>query len=118
MDDELTIRELIKEVLSADGHEFIMADSGQKALELLRTKGADLAIIDRNMPGMTGVDLVQAVRAIPQHRGVKLLMCTAASVTKEIDEAFAAGADDYILKPLQFATLIAKVSKALASPPR
>ena len=41
-------------------------------------------------------------------------MCTAASVTAEIDEAFAAGADDYVLKPLNFPALLAKVAKALA----
>jgi CheY-like chemotaxis protein len=43
-------------------------------------------------------------------------MCTGASMTREIDEAFAAGADDYVLKPLNFAALIAKVAKTLAAP--
>lgn len=115
-DDEESIRDLVKEVLSGDGHEFLLAENGAQALELLRSQGADLAIIDRNMPGMSGIEVVQAVRANPKYAKVRLLMCTAASVTKEIDEAFAAGADDYVLKPLNFPALLAKVAKALAKP--
>lgn len=113
-DDEEPIRDLIKEVLAAEGHEFLLAENGAQALELLRLKGADLCIIDRNMPGMSGIDVVKVIRSNPKLDKVKLLMCTAASVTAEIDEAFNAGADDYVLKPLNFPALLAKVAKALA----
>ena len=115
-DDEEAIRDLVKEVLSAEKHEFLLAENGTQALELLRTKGADLAIIDRNMPGLSGIDVVKVIRSTPKLDKVKILMCTAASVTSEIDEAFAAGADDYVLKPLNFPALLAKVAKALAKP--
>lgn len=115
-DDEEAIRDLVKEVLSAEKHEFLLAENGAQALELLRSKGADLAIIDRNMPGLSGIDVVKVIRSTPKLDKVKILMCTAASVTSEIDEAFAAGADDYVLKPLNFPALLAKVAKALAKP--
>lgn len=118
VDDEESIRDLIKEVLSSGGHEFVLAASGAEAFEAMRKKAPDLAIVDRNMPGMTGIEVVQLIRQNPKTAGMKVLMCTGASVTKEIDEAFAAGADDYVLKPLNFAQLIGKVTKALASPPR
>lgn len=114
-DDEDSIRGLIKEVLSTGGHEFLLAENGAQALELLRTKGADLAIIDRNMPGLSGIEVVKVIRANPKFAKVKILMCTAASVTMEVDEAFAAGADDYVLKPLNFPALLAKVAKALSA---
>lgn len=115
-DDEEAIRDLIKEVISSAGgdHEFLLAENGAKALDLAKSKGADLAIIDRNMPGLSGIEVVQALRLNPKLAKLKILMCTAASVTKEIDEAFAAGADDYLLKPLNFQALIGKVVKALA----
>lgn len=116
VDDEEFIRDLIKEVLMSQGHEFEMADSGAAAFEVLRKKTVDLAIVDRNMPGMTGIEVVQLIRQNPKTKGLKVLMCTASSVTKEIDEAFNAGADDYILKPLSFPALLGKVAKALASP--
>lgn len=115
VDDEEYIRDLIKEVLSAQGHEFDLADGGAAALEILRKKIVDLAIVDRNMPGMGGIELVQLIRQNPKTKGLKVLMCTGASVTKEIEEAFAAGADDYIMKPLNFPALLATVAKALAA---
>ena len=115
-DDEESIRDLIKEVLSADGHEFHLAADGKQVFEVLRSKTIDLAIVDRNMPGMSGIEVVQLMRQNPKTSKIKVLMCTGASVTKEIDEAFSAGADDYVLKPLNFAQLLAKVAKVLASP--
>jgi CheY-like chemotaxis protein len=114
VDDEESIRDLIKEVLLAQGHEFELASNGVEAFEILRKKTIDLAIVDRNMPGMTGIEIVQLIRQNPKTKSLKVLMCTGSSVTKEIDEAFAAGADDYILKPLSFAVLLGKVAKALA----
>jgi DNA-binding response OmpR family regulator len=118
VDDEESIRELIKEILSAAGHELQLAADGAMAFEILKKKPVDLAIVDRNMPGMTGIEVVQLIRLNPKTSTMKVLMCTGSSVTKEIDEAFSAGADDYVLKPLNFAQLIAKVAKALAAPPR
>ncbi|MBI5247250.1 MAG: response regulator [Elusimicrobia bacterium] len=116
VDDEEFIRDLIKEVLTPQGHEFELAANGSEAFELMRKKTIDLAIVDRNMPGMTGIEVVQLIRQNPKTKTMKVLMCTASSVTKEIDEAFNAGADDYILKPLSFPALLGKVAKALASP--
>ena len=115
VDDEESIRDLIKEVLSTESHEFYLAGDGAQAFEILRKKSVDLAIVDRNMPGMTGIEVVQLIRQNPKTAAVKVLMCTGASVTKEIDEAFAAGANDYVLKPLNFAQLLAKVAKALGT---
>ncbi len=118
VDDEEYIRDLIKEVLMGQGHEFDLAADGVGAFEILRKKTIDLAIIDRNMPGMSGIEIVQLIRQNPKTKGLKVLMCTGSSVTKEIDEAFNAGADDYILKPLSFPALLSKVAKALATPPK
>jgi len=117
VDDEESIRELIKEVLSTGDHEITLAADGAQAFDALRKKPIDLAIVDRNMPGMTGIEVVQLIRQNPKTSSLKVLMCTGASVTKEIDEAFAAGADDYVLKPLNFAQLLGKVAKALGTAP-
>lgn len=118
VDDEESIRDLIKEVLSVGGHEFFLAADGKQAFDIVRSKAIDLAIVDRNMPGLSGIEVVQAMRQNPKTSKIKVLMCTGSSVTKEIDEAFSAGADDYVLKPLNFAQLMGKVAKALASPPK
>ena len=114
VDDEDSIRELIKEVLSMDGHTLETAGDGAQALELIRKTNFDLVILDRNMPTMTGIQALAILRSNPSYKGLKVLMCTSASVTKEVDEAFAAGANDYILKPINLAMLQGKVKKHLA----
>lgn len=114
VDDEESIRELIKEVLSINGHTFDMAGNGAEALELIRAKKFDLVIMDRNMPKMTGVQAVAMLRTNPSYKDLKVLMCTSASVAKEVDEAFQAGANDYILKPINLQLLSGKVQKHLA----
>ena len=119
VDDEEFMRDFIKEVLSStNNHTFHFAAGGAEAFEVLRKKPLDLAIVDRNMPGMTGIEVVQLIRQNPKTVSLKVLMCTSSSLTKEIDEAFASGADDYVLKPMILAQLAAKVAKLLAAPPR
>ena len=118
VDDEESIRDLIKEILRTQDHETAAAEGGTQALDILRKKEFDLAIVDRNMPGVSGIDFVKLVRLNSKLSRLKVLMCTASSVNKEVDEAFEAGADDYVLKPLNFPVLLGKVAKLLASPPR
>lgn len=113
VDDEESIRELIRMVLETNGHTFDLAADGSEALERLRKAKYDLVIMDRNMPKMTGVQALTVLRTNPAFKDLKVLMCTSASVAKEVDEAFQAGANDYILKPLNLQLLASKVSKAL-----
>jgi CheY-like chemotaxis protein len=115
VDDEESIREIMQEVLSSNSHEIALAADGAQAFDILRRNPVDLAIVDRNMPGMTGIEIVRLIRENPKTAGLKVLMCTGASVTKEIDEAFAAGADDYVLKPINFPQLLGKIAKALGT---
>jgi CheY-like chemotaxis protein len=117
VDDEAAIRELIQEVLSMDGHTCDQADNGASALEKLKAGGKyDLMIMDRNMPKMTGIQALQLLRSNAAFKELKVLMCTSASVNREVEEAFEAGATDYILKPINLAMLSGKVKKHLGLP--
>lgn len=113
VDDEISLREMVKEMLMMSEHDVDTAENGSEALEAIREKSYDMVIIDRNMPGMSGVDVIKMVRANPKYEKLKIMMLTAASVTKEIDEAFAAGATGYIIKPLNIKQLLDKVAAAL-----
>ncbi len=115
VDDEESIRALIREVLSLSSHTFEEAGNGAEALERIRATKYDLVIMDRNMPRMDGIQALTLLRASPQFKDLKVLMCTSSSVTKEVDEAFAAGANDYILKPINLQALVKKVAKALGA---
>ena len=112
-DDEEQIRELLKEVLGMQGYQIDTAVNGREAVERLKTQKYDLLILDRNMPIMTGIEAVQAIRADPQCHGQKILMFTSASIVTEIDEAFRSGADDYLLKPLNLTAILQKVKTIL-----
>ena len=107
---------MVGQALSEAGHESVGAADGEEALKLLKSVTVDLAIVDRNMPGISGVDVIRAIRANPKTAALKVLMCTGDSVTKDVEEAFAVGANDYVLKPINFPQLLAKVGKALGAP--
>lgn len=94
-----------------DGHTCDEAGTGSEALERIRAKEYGLVIMDRNMPRMTGLQALQILRANRKYADLKVIICTSASVTREVDEAFAAGANDYILKPLNLQLLTDKVRK-------
>lgn len=116
IDDDEMVRGLIKEVVLMAGHTCDEAVNGSEGLAQLRKSKYDLVIIDRNMPVMNGIQALTTLRAFPQYKDLKVLMCTSASVTKEVEEAFAAGATDYILKPINLQGLIDKIGKHLGKP--
>ncbi len=118
VDDEASIRDLIKEVLTMEGHTSEEAATGAEALDSVRKKRFDLVIMDRNMPKMGGIEAVKRLRASPASHALKVIMCTSAGMVNEVDEAFAAGATDYVMKPIDLKRLVEKVAKHCAAGPR
>ncbi|MBI5200174.1 MAG: response regulator [Elusimicrobia bacterium] len=113
MDDEASIRELIKEILTSQGHVVDRGVDGRDAVQLTRKNPYQLVILDRNMPHMTGIEALQLIRMDAKLKGLKVLMFTSASVIREVDEAFQAGADDYLLKPVNIKSVVEKVQSIL-----
>jgi len=99
VDDETEIRDLIKDVLVVGGHSIETAANGAAALALLRGKRYDVVILDRNMPGISGIEVLAQLRRLPSCKGVKVMMCTASGTMGDVDDALSAGADDYLVKP-------------------
>ena len=110
VDDDSTIQDLIKEVLSMQDHTFDTAEKGSEALQKIRKSRFDLVILDRGLPEMDGIQVLKLLRTSPGCAGLKVLMCTGAGMLSDVDEALQAGASDYIVKPLDFAKLNAKVT--------
>ena len=112
VDDFSTMRRIIKNLLRDLGftntHE---ADDGNTALPVLKTGNFDFLVTDWNMPGMTGIDLLKAVRADPDLASLPVLMVTAESKRDQIIEAAQAGVNGYVVKPFTAATLEEKISK-------
>ncbi len=110
--DFSTMRQIIKYLLRALGfsntHE---ADDGNTALPLLQSGNFDFLVTDWNMPGMTGIELLKAVRADANLVKLPVLMVTAESKREQIVEAAQAGVNGYVVKPFTAVTLEEKISK-------
>ena len=112
VDDFSTMRRIIKNLLRELGfnntHE---ADDGTSALPMLQNGDFDFLITDWNMPGMTGLDLLKAVRADPKLKDLPVLMVTAEAKRDQIVEAAQAGVNGYIVKPFTAQTLKEKIER-------
>src|ERR671917_2744858 len=111
VDDEPGMRQLLSHVFGRAEHSVRAAESGAKALELLRQEPADLVISDVKMPDMNGIELLRRVREFLPDAAVVLM--TAFATVETAREAFKLGADDFIQKPFDVDELKLIVSKAL-----
>ena len=112
VDDFSTMRRIIKNLLRDLGftntHE---ADDGVTGLPMLKSGDFDFLVTDWNMPGMTGIDLLKAVRADQKLSTLPVLMVTAEAKRDQIVEAAQAGVNGYVVKPFTAAALKEKIEK-------
>ena len=112
VDDFSTMRRIIKNLLNDLGFANISeADDGNTALPVLKKGGFDFLVTDWNMPGMTGIELLKAVRADEKLNTLPVLMVTAEQKREQIVEAAEAGVNGYIVKPFTAQTLKEKIDK-------
>jgi two-component system phosphate regulon response regulator PhoB len=118
VDDNPDIRHLVSYIIQEAGHSVLTAGNGEEALELVRTNEFDLALLDVRMPGMSGIELCGELRADHSRRRMPIIMVTAHASAAHIDAAYAAGADDYVVKPFRPQELVHRVEAALAKASR
>lgn len=112
VDDFSTMRRIIKNLLKELGFSNIdEADDGVTALPMLQQGQYDFLVTDWNMPGMTGIDLLKAVRTDPALAQLPVLMVTAEAKREQIIMAAQAGVNGYIVKPFNGPTLKEKIEK-------
>jgi adenylate cyclase len=109
VDDQPPNLRLLEAVLSPRGYRVIMASSGEQALELLPSSGADLVLLDIVMPGIDGYEVCRRIRSTPETAFLPVVMITA-SGHQEKARAIEAGADDFISKPFDQSELLARVA--------
>lgn len=114
VDDEPQLRRVMRAALTKQGYIIGDVRSGEAALEKLRDERYDLVILDRNMPGMGGVE---ACRAIREHSDIGIIMLTVRKSEPDRIEALDAGADDYITKPFSMPELLARIRANLRRVP-
>jgi len=113
VEDEAHIASGLRFNLEADGHEVVLADTGEAALELVAKHPGrvDLIVLDVMLPGMDGFAVASQIRA---HGWlVPILMLTARGRAEDVLKGFEAGADDYLPKPFELTILIARIHALL-----
>jgi DNA-binding response OmpR family regulator len=108
-EDDRDIAELISHYLKKAGWTAHVAAAGDQALAYLRNHPVDVVILDLMLPGMSGLDVCQALRADPATAGIPVIMLTARAEESDRIRGLELGADDYVAKPFSPNELVARV---------
>jgi two-component system, chemotaxis family, chemotaxis protein CheY len=112
VDDFSTMRRIVKNLLRDLGFtNTYEADDGSTAWPMLQSGDFDFVVTDWNMPGMTGIELLQKIRADERLKTIPVLMVTAEAKRDQIVAAAQAGVNGYVVKPFTAAALKEKIEK-------
>ena len=114
VEDDEDIQEIVVSVLSRAGYDVLVEGEGEAGLAAALSQQPDLVILDWMMPGLSGVEVCRAMRADPRAKDIAVLMLTSKAQEADIDQAFTAGADDYMVKPFRGRELVSRVQTLTA----
>jgi len=114
VDDNAENREVLGRRLARRGHAITEAEDGASALALVARQRFDLVLLDVNMPGMDGFEVLRALRQTHSAADLPVIMATARDASEDIVRALELGANDYVTKPIDFKVALARVSVHLA----
>ena len=113
VDDQKSMREMVRIVLQSSGHNVTLAEDGAQALSIARDNSYDLVISDINMPNMNGISLVSKLKLLPAYKFTPVLMLTTETSSYKKDKAKAFGASGWLTKPFDPDRLNNAVTKLL-----
>jgi CheY-like chemotaxis protein len=113
VDDEADSRSIIQCRLEWCHYEVISAGNGEEALKIVEDEKPELVLLDTNMPVMNGLEMLERMRKNPALRDIPVIMVTALCERQHIDAASAYGIAGYVTKPIDFTSLLDKISDIL-----
>jgi two-component system, chemotaxis family, chemotaxis protein CheY len=114
VDDSPTMRRIVINALKVFGIEdVVQAEDGQDGMNKLKSEKIDFIITDWNMPNMTGLELIKAVRSDEELKNIPILMVTTRGLKQDIIEALKAKANNYVVKPFTPQVLKEKIAAVL-----
>ena len=115
VDDSAVIRKVIRNAVEVLGHDFMEAENGQVALQLLEKNHPEikLVLLDWNMPVMDGIATLKAIKSHPQFSAIPVMMVTTEAEKGNIAMAIQAGASNYLMKPFAHEDLLMRIMQTL-----
>ena len=116
-DDDAMHRDLLTDVLQAEGYATLMAENGQRAIELARSAMPCLILMDVQMPVLDGLSAIKVLKAAPDTRSIPAIAITALAMQDDRARMLEAGFDGYLSKPISIKDLRSEVSRRLGGKP-
>ena len=114
VDDDASITKAFRAQLEANGYEALTASNGIDGLVYLKTHPVDVVLLDFNMPGLSGIQILKEIRRERSQLSLPVLLVTGRHESADVVTALQAGANDYITKPVDFPILLARIATQLA----
>lgn len=113
VDDEPDITHLVKFTLEKRGFEVLVASDGHSGIEMAKREHPDLILMDMMMPGMSGYEACQCLKAEAETKDIPIVALSAKSQQSEVEEVLRSGADCFVSKPFTPSGLVEKVKSIL-----
>jgi len=113
VDDSSDNRTLLSHYLTRLGYQVITASNGADGLDLIDQGGIDVILLDLDMPGLSGLDVLQRLKESQNHRDLPVIMISGVQDMQEVTQCIAAGAEDYLFKPFNSALLSARLNNCV-----
>ncbi len=110
-DDDEGNRKTLDDYLSNKGYRILLAYNGREALDMVKTHQPDLILMDIQMPEMDGLEAATLIRSDPAIAYIPIIALTALALPNQAEKCFAAGFDEYLVKPVRFKLLIETIQK-------
>lgn len=107
VDDADFLRTVLEDILTKRGHAVLQAKNGSEGLEVLRNEQVDVCVLDIVMPGMSGMEVLERIKK--EQPGIKVVMLSAMSRKRLVEQALQLGADAFVVKPFQEECLIERI---------
>jgi CheY-like chemotaxis protein len=115
VDDEEMNRDVLSRRLERKGYQVVVAEGGRQALDTVADRPIDLVLLDIMMPGVDGLEVLQTLRRRHSQAELPVIMATAKGESDDVVRALELGANDYVVKPLDFPVVLARVQAQLRS---
>lgn len=107
---------IIRDMLETQGYRLAVAGSGSEGLTLVREVRPALVLMDIQLPGMSGIDLIRHIRADTNFGAIPIIALTALAMPGDRERCLAAGADEYLAKPAPMPALLAAIARLIGRP--